>query len=242
MSIRTRVAIIATDEADAEVRCKIGANESRRARIRVDKIVVAEFDAYSVQADMIIWAVRIFSASDDRAADTADTSEPFWATTISTRCPASTIDTNHSIWTIVVTVRALRAADSIYTYPTVRADALGTVRAARAEDRRQANATNAFVSRRAFCCITRGIAVSFEALEAVRAAALGTISVVRALRAADAVRGTREARRAGVGVSVSITSYCWVADAFDTDVSRRALLIGTGRIADAVVAHKSVWA
>lgn len=134
MSIRTRVVIIATDEADADVRCKFSANESRRARIRVDKIVVAEFDAYSVQADMIIWAVRIFSASDDRAADTADTSEPFGATTISTRCPASTIDTNHSIWTFVVcAVRALRAADSIYTYPTVRA---AVVLSVRAEDRR----------------------------------------------------------------------------------------------------------
>lgn len=95
------------------------------------------------------------------------------------------------------------------------------------------------MSRRAFCCITRGIAVSFEAFKPRWTFVIG---ITRALRAADAVRGTREARRAGVGVSVSITSYCWVADAFDTDVSRRALLIGTGRIADAVVAHKSVWA
>ena len=80
------------------------------------------------------------------------------------------------------------------------------------------------MSRRAFCCITRGIAVSFEALKP-----RWTFDIVptRALRAADTIRGTREARRAGVGVSVGIASYCWVADAFDTDVSRRALIIGT---------------
>ena len=148
MSRRTREFVIATDKADADVWSNISTDESRRARIRIRKIVITQFDAYAVQADVSVWAISILSASKDGATDTADTSEPFGATTISTRSPASTIDTNHSIWTIGVFVGARRATDSIYTYPIAWADVVFSVRA---EDRRQANAIDTFVSCRAFC-------------------------------------------------------------------------------------------
>ena len=78
--------------------------------------------------------------------------------------------------------------------------------------------------------------MSFEALKSIWTLLVGTIG---ALRAASTIRGTREARRAGV--SVRIASYYWVADTFDADVSRRALFISTGGVADAVVAYKPVW-
>ena len=148
MSRRTREFVIATDKADADVWSNISTDESRRARIRIHKIVITQFDAYAIQADVSVWAIFILSASKDGATDTADTSEPFGATTISTRSPASTIDTNHSFWTIGLLVVARRATDSIYTYPIAWADVVFSVRA---EDRRQANAIDAFVSRRAFC-------------------------------------------------------------------------------------------
>ena len=80
--------------------------------------------------------------------------------------------------------------------------------------------------------------MSFEALESIWTLLVGTVG---ALRAASTIRGTREARRAGVRVSVRIASYYWVADTFDADVSRRALFISTGGVADAVVAYKPVW-
>ena len=149
MSRRTREFVIATDKADADVWSNISTDESRRARIRIRKIVITQFDAYAVQADVSVWAISILSASKDGATDTADTSEPFGATTISTRSPASIIDTNHSIWTFdVISAKARRATDSIYTYPIAWADVVFSVRA---EDRRQANAIDTFVSCRAFC-------------------------------------------------------------------------------------------
>lgn len=82
--------------------------------------------------------------------------------------------------------------------------------------------------------------MSFEAQEAWRAFAFHSISCIRTNRAASTIRGTRESR--GAGVIIRIASDYWVADTFDADVSRRALFISTGGIANAAVAYKSVRA
>lgn len=188
-------------------------------------------------------AVTVFATSRDGSAYPANAVVTIRARSVSiTLEPATAVDTSEAIWaTIVIREEiyvALGAADAVDANPISRAT---TITAILTEEWRQADSKVALVSRRTICCFARGEAMIAEASESRRTYRIVGICLV-AIGTADTIGSTREARRAGVCISIRIATTNRDANSFYADMSRRALGCIASRVADSQEALMSFGA